>query len=160
VKLHLSLTTLLQIGGLVAVFIGFASFGLMVRDRGAGRVREVAGRLAMSYALDDGDARDVDAGIRLLADVFFAAGADRVLLPTGEELTRGRGGAGGRPLLCGFHPQGTAGMGRVVDTDLRLTRRISVCDASVLPDSPGVNPQITIMALSLRLADRLAAEVA
>ena len=35
--------------------------------------------------------------------------------------------------------------------------RVTVCDASVLPDSPGVNPQVTIMALSLRLADHLRA---
>lgn len=48
-------------------------------------------------------------------------------------------------------------MGRIVDTDLRLigSERIHVCDASVLLDSPGVNPQVTLMALSLRLADRL-----
>jgi choline dehydrogenase-like flavoprotein len=124
------------------------------------------------YTLDSEDARDMGAAIILLAEAFFAAGADRVLLPVSgmpaevdslsarrrlspEDFTRDR------LTLCGFHPQGTAGMGRAVDADLRLfgTTRISVCDASVLPDSPGVNPQITIMALSLRLADRLVAEL-
>jgi len=59
--------------------------------------------------------------------------------------------------VAGFHPQGTAAMGRIVDADLALagSRRVWVCDASVLPDSPGVNPMLTIVALSLRLADRL-----
>ena len=33
--------------------------------------------------------------------------------------------------------------------------RVHVCDASVLPDSPGVNPQVTIMALALRKAEHL-----
>jgi len=52
-------------------------------------------------------------------------------------------------------------MGRLVDRDLRLpgSQRIRVCDASALPDSPGVNPQVTIMALALRLADHMATEL-
>jgi choline dehydrogenase-like flavoprotein len=45
----------------------------------------------------------------------------------------------------------------VVDTDLALigAPHVWVCDASVLPDSPGVNPQVTLMALSFRLAGTL-----
>jgi len=64
-----------------------------------------------------------------------------------------------RMINSGFHPQGTAAMGRVVDKDLQLigSERIAVCDASVLPASPGVNPMVGIMALSLRLADRIIA---
>ena len=105
----------------------------------------------------------------IAAEAMFAAGAERVVFPT-----MGRDGEVGtaaelasvRPehftpknlMTSGFHPHGTAGMGRVVDSDLALhgTRRVSVCDASVLPASPGVNPQVSIMALSLRHADHLA----
>ncbi len=60
-------------------------------------------------------------------------------------------------MISGFHPMGTAGMGKIVDVDQKLigSDRIYVADASVLPNSPGVNPQITIMALSLRLANHL-----
>lgn len=146
-----------------------ASFGLMLRERTEGSVYEAAGMPQVSYRSCAEDGRDVAAGLRLIAEIFLAAGAERVLLPvsgdneiasaadlerfTPDTLTVDR------MTLSGFHPQGTAGMGRVVDKDLRLlgSRRISVCDASVMPDSPGVNPQVTIMALSLRLADHLAA---
>jgi choline dehydrogenase-like flavoprotein len=45
----------------------------------------------------------------------------------------------------------------VVDCDLKLhgTDGVYVADASVIPSSIGVNPQITIMALATRLAYHL-----
>lgn len=145
-----------------------ANYGLMVRDRGTGTVREVGGKKVLRYALHPDDGKDLGAGLLIAGEALFAAGAERVVLPLcgqpaeveslealralrPEDFTR-------RNLLTsGFHPQGTAGIGRVVDADLDVVGepRVSVCDASVLPDSPGVNPQVTIMALSLRLADRL-----
>jgi len=148
-----------------------ASFGLMVRDRGHGSVQEFAGWPVVNYRLDPEDALDLARGILLIAETWFAAGAKGVLLPVAgianeptsladlhrlrpEDLTPAR------LMASGFHPQGTAGIGRVVDRDLRLTSRISVCDGAVLPDTPGVNPQLTIMSLSLRLAERLKSELA
>lgn len=149
-----------------------ASFGLMQRDRSTGRVFEVMDLPQLRYRLHEEDARDIAAGLTIIAEAFFAAGAERVLLPfsgfdnelrSPRDLERLRRAQVTPDMIAvsGFHPQGTAGMGRVVDGDLRLlgARHISVCDASVMPDSPGVNPQVTIMALSLRLADRLAAEL-
>ncbi|MCA9492259.1 MAG: GMC family oxidoreductase [Myxococcales bacterium] len=148
-----------------------ANYGMMVRDRGTGSVREVGGRRIIRYALHDDDARDLGAALLLASEALFAAGAERVVLPLAgrEAEVEGRAAlAAIRPddfqrknlITSGFHPQGTAGIGRVVDADLRLlgSARISVADASVLPDSPGVNPQVTIMALALRLADRLVRE--
>ncbi|MEQ1504731.1 MAG: GMC family oxidoreductase [Myxococcota bacterium] len=148
-----------------------ANYGLMIRDRSTGSVRSVLGRPVLRYALHEDDVRDIGASLIIAAEALFAAGAERVAFPiagddpecgsraelagwTPERFTRGN------LLTSGFHPQGTAGIGRVVDPDLRVIgeEAVSVCDASVLPDSPGVNPQITIMALSLRLADRLLEE--
>jgi choline dehydrogenase-like flavoprotein len=45
----------------------------------------------------------------------------------------------------------------VVDADLELhgAKGVYVADASVIPSSLGVNPQITIMALATRLAYHL-----
>jgi choline dehydrogenase-like flavoprotein len=47
----------------------------------------------------------------------------------------------------------------VCDPDLavRGVAGLHVADGSVLPSSPQVNPQVTIMALATRLADHLAA---
>jgi choline dehydrogenase-like flavoprotein len=147
-----------------------ATFGLMVRDRGHGRVTWHKGWPVLDYRLGAEDALDLGRGLLLIAEAFFAAGARTVLLPVvgrDPEVTsrqalrdqwRPEDFRASRLIASGFHPQGTAGIGRVVDRELRLSPGVSVCDASVLPDTPGVNPQLTIMALSLRLAERLLAE--
>lgn len=147
------------------------SYGAMVRDRNHGRLESVLGQPVLSYEMHPEDAADLVRALQLIGEAFFAAGAERVLLPWPgfdnefESLDDLRAVdpceiEPSQLLLSGFHPQGTAGMGRLVDSELRLrgSERISVCDASVLPDSPGVNPQVTIMALSLRLAERLEGE--
>lgn len=145
-----------------------ANFGLMVRDRSEGRVRTIAGRPRIDYALHEDDARDIGAGLRIAAEALLAAGAERVVMPVyadDAEICSPRDLDRWQPerftrknlLTSGFHPQGTAAIGSLVDADLRLydTDNVYVCDASVLPQSPGVNPQVSIMALSLRLADHL-----
>jgi choline dehydrogenase-like flavoprotein len=50
----------------------------------------------------------------------------------------------------------------VVDFDLRThdLDDLYIMDASVIPDSLGVNPQVTIMALAMRAASRLAEKLA
>ncbi len=154
----------------LARFEHLATFGLMVRDRGSGSVREFLGRPILRYRLHADDMRDMAQGLQLIGEAFFAAGAQALLLPlsAGPHEVHSVDALRQIPLAAftpsrliasGFHPQGTAGIGRVVDGDLRLTPHISVCDGSVLPDSPGVNPQLAIMGLSLRLADRLTAEL-
>ncbi|MBE2245972.1 MAG: GMC family oxidoreductase [Candidatus Competibacteraceae bacterium] len=144
-----------------------ASFGLMVRDRATGRVIYISGQPYLQYHLHPDDATDIASGLRVIAEAFFAAGAERVLMPYGgvspiemkapDELNRIPQIHSRHIMLSGFHPLGTAGIGRVVDDTLKLfgSENIYICDASVLPSSPGVNPQVTVMALSLRLADHL-----
>ncbi|WP_432645723.1 GMC family oxidoreductase N-terminal domain-containing protein [Methanobrevibacter sp.] len=56
----------------------------------------------------------------------------------------------------GAHPGGTAKIGDVVNSNLETEiENLFVCDASVLPISPGKPPILTILALSKRLADYL-----
>ena len=62
-----------------------------------------------------------------------------------------------------FHPLGTARAGAdparaVVDPDLQVhgVRGLYVADGSAVPSSPQVNPQVTIMALAVRLGRALA----
>lgn len=56
----------------------------------------------------------------------------------------------------GAHPGGTAAIGKVVDKDLQTrVEGLFVCDASVLPVTPGLPPILTIVALAKRLAKNL-----
>lgn len=62
----------------------------------------------------------------------------------------------GSTVYRGAHPGGTAPIGKIVDNNLETEiNNLYVCDASVLPVSPGKPPILTILALSKRLADYL-----
>ena len=62
----------------------------------------------------------------------------------------------GSTVYRGAHPGGTAPIGKIVDSNLETEiDNLFVCDASVLPISPGKPPILTILALSKRLADYL-----
>ncbi|MFI5363861.1 MAG: GMC family oxidoreductase N-terminal domain-containing protein [Elusimicrobiota bacterium] len=147
-----------------------ASFGFMVRDLGRGSVRYPLGTSLpmLRYSLHADDARLLARGMKLVARAYFAAGATRVLLPLNRpdneildanqlESFDWDGVLPRQIQLMGFHPLGTAGMGRAVGADLRAAEGVYVCDGSVVPESLGVNPQITIYAFALGLARRLLA---
>jgi len=152
-------------------FKHLAQFGVMVSDRSRGRVRERLGRTTIEYNLLPEDAEAFRRGIELLADLYWEAGAKRVFLPvSGVKEMHGRDS---RPLqgrtlrardltLMAFHPLGTARADArpdhgVVDEGLRVhgTDNVYVADASAIPSSLGVNPQITIATLATRLAFQL-----
>ena len=156
---------------LMLQFQHFTQFGVMVSDLSRGSVRERFGRPEIRYDLNAEDTRTFKRGIELLCELFFAAGAHSVLPPidrvgmlTGGDLTPVRD-AEIRPhdlTLMAFHPMGTARADArpahgVVDADLKLhaADNVYVADASAIPSSIGVNPQITIMALATRLAYKL-----
>ncbi|MCW2984163.1 MAG: glucose-methanol-choline oxidoreductase, partial [Conexibacter sp.] len=155
-----------------------AQFGLMIRDtsRGhipTGAIARRAGRPLVRYDLNAHDTATVARGVERLAELLFAAGARRVILPVAAvpelrdgDLTPLRDHATtARDLkLMAFHPLGTARMAArpadgVTDPDgaVHGTRGLHVCDGSAVPTALGVNPQLTIMALATRLADRLLA---
>lgn len=149
-----------------------ASFGVMVTDEGRGAIHHVLGRPVLRYDLDRADAARFQRGFERLAEIFFAAGAREVVVPVTGVPTLRDGDLGPlraarvRPRdlhLMAFHPLGTARAGAdpqraVVDGDLRVhgLANLYVADGSVVPSSPGVNPQLTIMALATRAARRIA----
>jgi choline dehydrogenase-like flavoprotein len=143
-------------------FKRIAQFGLMVSDTSRGRVHGVR-RPIVRYDLNRRDAGTIVRGIERLVELLFAAGATRVFLPIAgmPELTRPQPlRARRRDLrLMAFHPLGTAraGHGGVLDADLRVRdlEGVYVCDGSAVPTALGVNPQMTIMALSTRLGEHL-----
>jgi choline dehydrogenase-like flavoprotein len=68
--------------------------------------------------------------------------------------------------LLSYHPLGTCRMGRdpktsVVDLDHQShdVPGLFIVDGSTVPGPPGVNPQVIIMAMATRAAERIAARV-
>lgn len=147
---------------------------VMLHDRTTGRVElDTSGRPSISYLLGDEDRTDLLDGMRRLADIHFAAGAQRVILPYDPlvELTR-RGDyraiderplRANDPLLFSFHPQGTMRMGSdpkrsVVNSigEAHEVKRLFLADASIFPTSTAVPPQLSVMAFALRTAQHIA----
>ena len=152
------------------------SIGVHLSDRSSGRVKLAHdGTLRAKYGLTDDDSQRLIRGIARAAEVHFAAGAVEVypnigkvgVLRPGEigKLESMRLGPGDLRLEA-FHPMGTArigpdsdGAGSVCRSDgsVRGTDRLYVADASLFPTSVGVNPMMTVIAFSKRVAAGLAA---
>jgi choline dehydrogenase-like flavoprotein len=150
-----------------------SQFGLMVSDVSRGSVTERLGRVEIRYSLGREDVATFRRGIEILCELYAAAGAELLYPPVegvgelpADDLSSLRAAGPGlraRDLtLMAFHPMGTARADArpshgVVDGDLKLhgADGVYVADASVIPSSIGVNPQITIMALATRLAYHL-----
>ena len=147
---------------------------VMLHDRTAGCVElDPGGRPSISYLLGDEDRSNLLDGMRRLADIHFAAGAQRVILsydPLVELTRRGDSRAiderplrANDPLLLSYHPQGTMRMGSdpkrsVVNSigEAHEVKRLFVADASIFPTSTAVPPQLSVMAFALRTAQHIA----
>jgi len=145
-----------------------SQFGIMICDVARGRVRAVAGRPQITYDLDPRDVHALQRGIEALCEIYWAAGAREVIVPSprvpilrdGETrpFAHARLRAGELTLMA-FHPLGTARAGSdpaasVVDGRGRVhgVGGVHVLDGAMVPSALGVNPQITIMALATRAA--------
>jgi choline dehydrogenase-like flavoprotein len=165
---------------LVALAEGFdrvASFGFLVEDSSRGSVSAVAGQPVIRYWLGDRDVAHIKRGLDVLAQIYFAAGARRVYTPIAgfetldspadlAQLRRATIRAWDLDLSA-YHPLGTARMGvdpssSVVGPDHQMhdIRALYVVDGSSVPTALGVNPQVTIMALATRAAEKIAAALA
>ena len=154
-----------------------ASFGFLVEDSSRGKVSMVRGQPVIQYWLTDKDVAHIKRGMDVLAQVYFAAGAKAVhtpihgydVLTSPDDLVALRR-ANLRPWdldLSAYHPLGTARMGRdpatsVVGPDHQVhdTPGLYVVDGAAVPSSLGVNPQVTIMALATRAAEKIASALA
>ncbi|MGH3634853.1 MAG: GMC family oxidoreductase, partial [Mycobacterium sp.] len=150
-----------------------ATFGAMVADRGVGRVFSLRGETLLRYNIAPDDTAKLMTALEAMGKLLFAAGAVEVLtgLPAGATVTS-------LPALqdvlartnpkslhvAAFHPTGTAAAGAdeqrcPVDQHGRLrgVDGVWVADASILPSCPEVNPQVSIMALALAVAEGIVA---
>ena len=157
-------------------FRNAATLFALTRDRDPGYV-ELDAEAAIRYRLSPFDGENLLAGLTGLFDLGFAAGAVRMgtLHTAPIEVERAQwtasyrnefarrlqrmGVAPNRQILFSAHQMGTAAMGSdcatsVVDPAGRVWgfENLLVADASVFPQSSGVNPMVTIMAMAARIA--------
>jgi choline dehydrogenase-like flavoprotein len=160
----------------------YAAGGILIRDTPKGQVKiNQSGEPIIDYSLDAHDKRNLSNGIRKLTEIYFSAGAEKVLVTFREPLTIPREHyertpdhsiirESIRPDNCGedelflgaVHPQGGNRLGidpksSVVDQYCihHSVRNVVVCDASVFPTATGVNPMLTIMGVATRVAEHL-----
>ncbi len=119
-----------------------------VRDENAGEISLTKkGRLVVNKPLTDQDKARMKDGTSVLKEILTAAGAKKVVES---------------PLFFGLHLMGGCRIGTdpersVVDPDFHLRgyKNIYVCDSSIYPNAPGINPALTIMALSHKFSEQL-----
>jgi len=153
-----------------------AFFGAMIHDDGGGRVMRWLGREPLvTYRMSARDRHRLWRGVGILGELAFAAGAREVMLPifgadaiTSPAQLRALVSSppSAKKVECmSFHPLGSARMsadpahGVVKPSgETWSTRNLFVADGSVLPSSIGVNSQLPVMAMALRIARRIAAD--
>jgi hypothetical protein len=154
-----------------------AGFGFMIEDTSRGRVRPgPGGRPLVTYWMNRHDVARMKRGVEILARVFFAGGARSVLslvhgfdelrsLDDVERFRRAKVTARDFEISA-YHPLGTARMGAnpkksVVGPDFQVhdSPGVYIADGSVVPSSPAVNPQLTIMAMATRAAESIGDEL-
>jgi choline dehydrogenase-like flavoprotein len=154
-----------------------APFIVLVRDRNSGVVTvDRAGHPLVTYRVGEQEQRHLVVGMIAAARVHLAAGARRVMTlhtpPVGldqngerpdfeDELER-RGVVANAVALFSAHQMSTCRIGKdrmtsVADPDGQVwdAKGLYVADAGAFPTSSGVNPMLTIMALSARTARRM-----
>ncbi len=163
---------------LAASYRKLAAFGALVSDTSVGKVipGHFGNEFTTIYQLNKTDAENLRFGIARNTEIYLAAGAKRVFtgfypvpIVDSEESLRRLEEVPVRAKdleVMAFHPLGTCAMGAdpkksVVDFSLEThdIKDLYLMDGSVVPDSLGVNPQITIMSLSMRAARLLAGKL-
>ena len=150
-----------------------AMFGALIHDEGGGVIRRGIGHEPwVTYRMSKRDRARIPRLIRLMAEIFFDAGALECYLPIlgMEPVTRDQLASldlervKARNIECSSqHPLGSCRMGAdaagsVVDQHGKVWEvdGLHLADGSVIPSSLGVNPQLTIMAMALRIARGIA----
>jgi choline dehydrogenase-like flavoprotein len=152
-----------------------AYFALLIRDaRPNGRVwQDVGGLPAITYNIGPDDIERMHQAMIHTGEMCLAAGAKR-LHPTALRMRELKGArdldafrkatlSPSDVIWTSYHPLGTCKMGRdprasVVDTNHQShdVPALFVVDGSTVPGPLGVNPQLTIMAMATRAAEKIA----
>lgn len=155
-----------------------ASFGILIADESRGRVAfDLNGSATVLYNLTQGDADRFHRGVIAMGEICWAAGAKKLwpaVLGVTEIESRAAWErfkrmrlAPSQCLLTSYHPLGSCRMGKdprtsvvSLDHEAHDLPGFFIVDGSTVPGPLGVNPQLTIMAMATRAADRIAARLA
>jgi choline dehydrogenase-like flavoprotein len=150
-----------------------AGMALLIADEGRGRVlMDYDGSAAVHYRLTPGDVARYHQGLIKMGEMCWAAGAKRLMpalfgwhdIRSRQDFERFKQAKldAGDLLLTSYHPLGTCRMGAdphksVVDMNHQAhdLPGLFIVDGSTVSGPLGVNPQLTIMALATRAADRI-----
>lgn len=163
---------------MAALYPRMAAFGVMIHDSTTGRVRGLFRRngFIANYSIKKIDMEKFKRAIAYTARIFFAAGAQMVFTPISkkpvltsmqdvEELLQLPVKPNQMEIMA-FHPLGTCRMGRSSKTgavnphgESFEIENLYVADASIIPTSLGVNPQLTIMALATMVAENISNKI-
>jgi choline dehydrogenase-like flavoprotein len=127
-----------------------ACIEVAVRDTNPGRIRAGRGHPIIEKRLNAEDAARRDRGFAAVRNIFLSTGAREIISGS---------------VAISLHLMGGCNMGTdprrsVVSPEFRLhgSRRIYATDSSIFPNAPGINPALTIMALSQKAGEQIAAE--
>lgn len=156
-----------------------AGFGLMIRDAYPdGRVwSETAGLPLITYNVASEDVERMHRAFVLTARMCFEAGARAVYpdihgvapIERAEDMRvfEKANLRAADVVWLSYHPNGTCKMGRDakksvvgIDHETHDVHNLFIADASTLPGPPGVNPQVSIMAMATRAAGCIAERLA
>lgn len=129
-----------------------ACIEVSVRDQHAGRIRvNGRGTTVLDKKLDTEDRARRDRGFAAVRNIFLATGAREIV----------EGSFGISLHLMGGCNMGTDPATSVVSPEFKLHgfRHIYATDGSVFPNAPGINPALTIMALSWRAGEQIVKDV-
>lgn len=121
----------------------FACIEVCTRDTNPGRVCiSRKGKVLIRKERNKEDIRRYEKGRNVIEQIFRSTGAKKII--------HGKMGIGLH--LMGCCPMGTDPGTSVVDPEFRLHghKNIFAADSSIFPNAPGINPSLTIMALSAK----------
>jgi choline dehydrogenase-like flavoprotein len=134
--------------GLMKKYRHLSCIEVAVRDENAGDIQLTnSGKLVVSKPLTNQDKSRRDKGLEALKNILTTGGAKQVIEA---------------PMYFGLHLMGGCVMGTdaaksVVDPEFRVhgEKNLFICDSSIYPNAPGINPSLTIQALAQKLSEQL-----
>ena len=141
-----------------------ASVGVFhVKPRSTGRVRlasrdpGVLPEVERGFLGEPTDLDTIVEGLELARSLAALPSLTRLVAREAAPGTEPLGAYARRTLRNYFHPAGTCGIGRVVDTDGRVlgVDGVIVADASVMPTIPRANTNVTTVAIAERISETI-----